>query len=325
MYKISVVTPVHNKEAYINKTLDSILSQTYTDFELILVDDGSTDNSGLICDQYALKDLRIKVVHQQNAGVSAARNTGIRAAQYSLIAFIDADDYWDVNFLKEMTKLINIFPDNDIYSAKFARVSNSSVLVGENYFPCKEKYLEFDLIDKCCYKARFPIHTSSVILKKMAIEKAGYYDVTINNFEDYDLFLRIAIFSKCAYLNSGPLSFYNIGIPHETKARGPIPLLSKQWISHMGKFDNDLKNHKNLKLLLDRSVLSQLISYRKIDEYTEEVKTILSKVSKSNYGWKYRIIYFLPPILGNNLINIYSGIINNIRIFNNKITNKSQI
>lgn len=306
MINFSVIVPVHNKEGYISETLTSILQQTYPYFELILVNDGSTDNSGLICDNYALKDSRIKVVHQINGGVSSARNRGIREAICDHIAFVDADDFWDINFLKEMSGLINFYPNNDIYSAKFARFSNNKILLEENFFPNKEKYLEFDLIDTGCHKARLPIHTSSVIIKKMAIENAGYYDVDIINFEDYDLFLRIAIFSKCAYLNSEPLSFYSIDIPPESKARGPIPLLSKHWISHMDKFDDYLKNHKNLKLFLDRSILSQLIIYRQIGEYKDQVKIILSKVSKSNYGWKYGIVYFLPPFLSVKLIKIYT-------------------
>jgi glycosyltransferase involved in cell wall biosynthesis len=311
MRNFSVIVPVHNKEEYICKTLTSVLQQTYPYFELILVNDGSTDNSGLICDEFALKDSRIKVIHQINGGVSSARNTGVREAIFDYIAFIDADDYWDINFLKEMSGLINFLPNNDIYSAKFARVANNKVLSEEIYFPNSQKYLEFDLIDTCCHNARFPIHTSSVIIKKTAIVKVGYYDINIVNFEDYDLFLRIAIFSKCAYLNCDPLSFYKIDIPHESKSRGPIPLLNKHWISHMDKFDDYLMNHRNLKLLLDRAVLSQLISYRIIGVYKEQIKTILSKVSRTNYGWKFRILYLLPPIFSLKLVKIYTIIKSN--------------
>jgi len=306
MHKISIVTPVHNKEAYINKTLDSILSQTYTDFELILVDDGSTDNSGLICDQYALTDLRIKVIHQHNAGVSAARNTGIRAAQYSLIAFIDADDSWDCTFLEQMQDLISNFPDLSFYSSMYAYIINDKIQLAENPFHIRKDFVKFNLIDKCCYKGRFPIHTSSVILTKKAIERAGFFDERIYVFEDYDLFLRIALFSEIAYLNRKPLSFYNIDVPPETKPRGRVPLLNRHWVSLMAKFDNDLDKNRNLKLLLDRSTLNQLVRYRGRREYKDEIKLILSRVEKENYGFKYRIIYSLPVKLGNILLNLYS-------------------
>lgn len=309
MNNISVVIPVHNKEAYINKTLDSVLSQTWYNFELILVDDGSTDNSGVICDQYALKDKRIKVVHQKNAGVSVARNTGIRASRFSLIAFIDADDYWDKTFLEQMNELIFTFPEVSIYSSMYACIKNNKLLLAENLFQTNVSFIKFNLIDKCCYKARFPIHTSSVIIKKEAIERVGYFDERIYVFEDYDLFLRIALFSEIAYLNRNPLSFYNIDVPPESKVRGRIPLLSKHLISFINKFDSELDNFSNLELLLDRFILNQMLSYRRHGEYKEQVKVILSKVKKSNYGWKYKIIYNLPVCLGDFILFSYQFLI----------------
>lgn len=90
---ISVIVPVYNTEKYLNRCIDSILVQTFTDFELLLIDDGSTDSSGKICDEYALKDKRVKVFHTENGGVSRARNLGIENAQGEYISFIDSDDY----------------------------------------------------------------------------------------------------------------------------------------------------------------------------------------------------------------------------------------
>ena len=91
--KISVIVPVYNTEKYLNKCLDSILAQTFTDFELLLIDDGSTDNSGKICDEYAAKDNRVKVFHKENGGVSRARNLGLDNASGEYLSFIDSDDY----------------------------------------------------------------------------------------------------------------------------------------------------------------------------------------------------------------------------------------
>lgn len=96
---ISIIIPVYNVEKYLTECLDSILSQTYTDFEVILVDDGSPDNSGTICDEYAQKDMRIRVIHQKNAGVSAARNNGIEQSRGEWITFIDSDDWICSNYL----------------------------------------------------------------------------------------------------------------------------------------------------------------------------------------------------------------------------------
>ena len=303
--KYSIVVPVHNKEKYIHKTLKSIIEQTYFNFELILVNDGSTDLSGEICESYAIKDSRIKVIHQKNGGVSNARNNGIKAASNQLIAFIDADDYWDITFLEQMNELISAFPEILIYSAKFALEKNTKILLGENYFPTGKDLVVFDLIDKCCFKARFPINASSVIIRKEAIERVGYFDDRIYLFEDYDLFLRISLISRIAYLNRRPLSFYNIDVAIGSKARGRVPLLSRHWISFMDKFDDELCNYRNLKLLLDRATLNQMISYRRFSEYKVHVKEILSKVNKSNYGWKYRIIFDLPVRVGDLVLLFY--------------------
>lgn len=98
--EISIIIPVYQVEKYLPRCLDSILAQTYADFELILVDDGSTDNSGVICDSYSEKDKRIRVLHQQNAGVSAARNAGLDAAQGKYIGFVDADDWVDTEMFR---------------------------------------------------------------------------------------------------------------------------------------------------------------------------------------------------------------------------------
>lgn len=90
---VSIIVPVYNGEVFLNRCVKSILAQTYTDFELVLVDDGSKDNSGKICDEFAAKDCRVKVIHQKNAGVSAARNAGLAMASGEYIGFVDADDY----------------------------------------------------------------------------------------------------------------------------------------------------------------------------------------------------------------------------------------
>lgn len=93
--KVSIIVPVYKAEKYLNRCVDSILAQTLTDFECILIDDGSPDNCPAICDEYAKKDSRIKVIHQKNSGVSAARNRGIDEANGDWIGFVDSDDWID--------------------------------------------------------------------------------------------------------------------------------------------------------------------------------------------------------------------------------------
>ena len=90
---ISVIIPVYNAEKYLNRCLDSVLNNTYKNLEVILVDDGSTDMSGRICDEYAKKDCRIRVLHKENGGTARARNTGLKIAKGDYIAFVDNDDF----------------------------------------------------------------------------------------------------------------------------------------------------------------------------------------------------------------------------------------
>ena len=100
--KISVIVPVYNVEQYLPRCIDSILAQTFTDFELLLIDDGSRDNSGKICDEYAEKDSRIRVFHKENGGVSSARNVGLDNTCGEYVSFIDSDDWIGPSFLQEL-------------------------------------------------------------------------------------------------------------------------------------------------------------------------------------------------------------------------------
>ncbi|WP_251454424.1 glycosyltransferase family 2 protein [Veillonella intestinalis] len=102
MSKISVIVPVYKVEQYLNECIDSILNQTYKDLEIILVDDGSPDNCGKICDEYVKKDSRIKVIHKKNGGLSDARNVGIDVATGDILGFVDSDDYIDPNMFEDM-------------------------------------------------------------------------------------------------------------------------------------------------------------------------------------------------------------------------------
>jgi glycosyltransferase involved in cell wall biosynthesis len=99
MPEISVIVPVYKVEPYIHKCVDSILAQTFSDYELILVDDGSPDTCGNICDEYAKKDARIRVIHKENGGLSDARNAGMKIACGEYVIFIDSDDYIDADML----------------------------------------------------------------------------------------------------------------------------------------------------------------------------------------------------------------------------------
>jgi glycosyltransferase involved in cell wall biosynthesis len=120
---ISIIVPVYNTEPFLKKSLDSILTQTFKDFEVLIVNDGSTDNSGDICDEYALKDKRVKVIHKKNGGLSSARNAGLRIARGEFLSFLDSDDYIDKDMLKVMYTLCRE-TNSDISICKFSREVN---------------------------------------------------------------------------------------------------------------------------------------------------------------------------------------------------------
>ena len=105
MDKVSIIVPVYNVETYLSYCVDSLRQQTYKNIEIILVDDGSTDSSGEICDQYAREDDRIKVLHIENGGLSNARNTGVKESSTDWIVFIDSDDYYDHRAIEYLVEL----------------------------------------------------------------------------------------------------------------------------------------------------------------------------------------------------------------------------
>lgn len=156
---ISVIVPVYNVESYLEKCIDSIIHQTYKNLEIILVDDGSTDNSGKICDVYKEKDSRIKVIHKQNRGLSSARNCGLEIAKGEYIGFVDGDDY----IAEDMYALLNNHMKDDvgIVSCKIAYVdqghvkapnSASGLMIMDNVQAIREvlrvRYLNISACDK---------------------------------------------------------------------------------------------------------------------------------------------------------------------------------
>ena len=142
--QLSIIIPVYNVEKYFSTCLDSILQQSFTDFELLLIDDGSNDQSGKICEEYAQKDKRIHVIHQVNGGVSSARNIGLNMAIGDWIYFVDADDELLPNCLELL--MSNIRKDVDLVEGRYLQVNNTKPDVmpsfnGEVTFYCKSDYL----------------------------------------------------------------------------------------------------------------------------------------------------------------------------------------
>ena len=132
MPKISVIVPVYNTEKYLRRCVDSVLAQTFTDFELLLINDGSIDSSGAICDEYAQKDSRVRVFHKENGGVSHTRNLGLDNAQGEWITFVDSDDYLNVEAFENM--LSNNGEDLVVCSYQEFGIGNRKNILDDNCY-----------------------------------------------------------------------------------------------------------------------------------------------------------------------------------------------
>lgn len=148
MSTISIIVPIYNVEQWLPRCIDSILSQSFTDFELILVDDGSPDRCGIICDEYAEKDKRIRVIHQKNAKLSAARNAGLDVAQGEWIAFVDSDDWLHKDYLKIL--LSGVVDDTELVICD-CQVTSNEMETDQDYSGTQFKSVTMDDI----YKDRY--------------------------------------------------------------------------------------------------------------------------------------------------------------------------
>ena len=196
---ISVVIPLYNKEEQIAHTLHSVLQQTFHDFEIIVVDDGSTDNS--VAEVEKVHDVRIRLIHQANAGVSAARNRGIREAKYDLIAFLDADDEWKPGYLETQYKLYKKYPECSVYACNYEfRNSEGRVtptITRKLPFPGEDGVLSnYFEVASCSHP---PICSISIMVKKKAIQSIGGFPVGIKSGEDLLTWARLAVKYEIAF------------------------------------------------------------------------------------------------------------------------------
>ncbi len=137
---ISVVVPIYNVEPYLRRCVDSIIGQSYSNLEVILVDDGSPDQSGLICDEYAEKDARIKVIHKPNGGISAARNSGLDIATGEYIGFVDSDDWLPLEYFEILMKVAQN-TGAEVVACKYMRVKD------DDSVPRASRECKYDVID----------------------------------------------------------------------------------------------------------------------------------------------------------------------------------
>lgn len=205
---ISVIVPVYNTEKYLDKCIQSILAQTYTDFELLLIDDGSTDSSGAICDKYAEQDSRVRVFHKENGGVSSARNLGLDNVNGEWIAFVDSDDWVEENWLGALMEIID--KDNDIDIVRFGYIRND-----DDYEQKIVSSQDFILVNKEDYliqndNAHYYAMLWNTLFKYTLIGSRIRFNILINWSEDFIFTYECYLVVKKMYISSLPLYHYRV-------------------------------------------------------------------------------------------------------------------
>ena len=223
--KFSVIIPLYNKAPYIRKALESVFAQTYTDYELIVVDDGSSDDSLAIAKQ-CITDrctvdrhggcrsaLPVEIIEQANSGVSAARNNGFSVSSGEYIAFLDADDWWEPTFLEKMARLIEEYPEAGLYASNYVYYKPGKTCVAiknidTGYFNYPKAYYEGNAM---------PVWTGATMILRKVYDKMGGFPVGIKLGEDFLLWAKIAMQYPVAFLNE-PLAWYNNDVPTTLRA-----------------------------------------------------------------------------------------------------------
>lgn len=196
---ISVIIPLYNKEKQIAHTLQSVFKQTFQDFEVVVVDDGSTDSS--VAEVEKFSDSRIRLIHQKNAGVAAARNRGIEEAKGDLIAFLDADDEWKPEYLVTQYLLSQKYPDCSVFACNYefrdTKGKVTSTIIRKLPFTGEDGILSnYFEVASCSHP---PLWTSAVVVKKPAIQAIGGFPVGIKSGEDLLTWAKLAVNGKIAY------------------------------------------------------------------------------------------------------------------------------
>lgn len=192
MPKVSVVIPLYNKAPYIERALRSVLAQIFQDFEIIVIDDGSTDDGAQIVK--SISDKRIRLVQQKNAGVSAARNKGIELANADLIAFLDADDAWKPEFLETILRLRKKFPEAGAYATAYEEVFTGGKIIVPKFKAIPSPPWE-GIIPRYFHSTLGPppVNASAIAVPKSIFKKIGNFPVGEPLGEDLDMWGWIAL------------------------------------------------------------------------------------------------------------------------------------
>lgn len=178
--KFSIIIPVFNRERFISRAIESVLNQSFKNYEIIVVDDGSTDNTPYIIKQYP-----VNIITQKNRGVSAARNRGIKAAKGEIVAFLDSDDEWKKDKLKIQAAFFEKNPQYKIHQTDEIWIREGKFLNKKKIHQKKEGFIFYESLHLCL------ISPSAVAIKKKLFEEVGFFREDFEVCEDYELWLRI--------------------------------------------------------------------------------------------------------------------------------------
>lgn len=289
----SVIIPLYNKAPYIAKAIESVLGQTFRDFEVIVIDDGSTDQSLEVAKTFENKS--ITIISQPNSGVSTARNNGVKLAKHPYICFLDADDWWHPTFLEEMKRLITDFPDAGIYGSGYYIVKHGQERIAPIGVP---QGFERGIIDYCEVYAKtlcMPLTSISVVIPKHIFDEEEGFKSQLKFGEDFDLWIRIALKHKVILVNK-PLAYYNQDV--DVNNRGVAVHKTYSPVNHFifnldYLYDNEKNNHR-LKILLDKLRVYILLKYRMQRAFPKEYNAEIKKVDFSVQPLGVRLQYYLP-------------------------------
>ena len=288
--RFSVIIPLYNKGPYLSKALTSVIAQTLLDFELIVVDDGSTDDSFKVA-QSVLEntDVKHQLIRQENAGVSTARNNGVLAASGDYICFLDADDWWAPSFLERMDRLIHEYPDAGIYGTNYYVVKNGRQRIcvttaQTGYINYCRTYAE---------KLQMPLWTGAVSIPRSVFCETGGFKPHLKLGEDFDLWIRIALTHKVVFLDE-PLSFYFQDSDPVWRGTGHLtdPKVNMLW--NLDYLSEEEKRNPDYKQLIDNLRTYSLLPYYLSDRYHKVAKKELAKVDWKKQSRKTRSLYRYP-------------------------------
>ncbi len=284
---ISVVIPIYKVEKYLNKCINSVICQTYTNIEIILVDDGSPDNCGIICDDFAKTDKRIKVIHKENGGLSDARNVGIENATGKYITFIDSDDYVELDYIEYLYKLIKKYKTKlSVCSFNILLENGKKIDSGKKY---KEKLLNREIsIKRMLNEEGFTVSAWAKLYSADLFDDIRYPvgKLCEDNGTTYKLFDKV---DKIAYGNNS--KYYYL------KRKGSI-MLSQFNIKKMDMIELtdemcdylDTKYENLKRIILRRRIYSRFNVLRQLDD-SEDAKSVENEIISYILKYKYIIIF----------------------------------